>query len=199
MAWDVFWCKEEEWLLMILGNWRTMSKTIQHLHMAPWCFNTSAIYQPYLDHFVVVFVDDILIYSKSREEHDHHLHMALQTLREHQLYAKLEKWDFWWWLPEFNLAWVMSPRRLSSLAAPWSRSNLRQKTNCRWCWLLTSFPEEKLQSYRRKTRRSPENTPLTSQRPISPSARRRPGSHRQISPWPNPKWHRLIYLKATQF
>ena len=53
------------------------------------------IYWPYLDHFVVVFVDDILIYSKSREEHGHHLHMALQTLRENQLYAKLEKCDFW--------------------------------------------------------------------------------------------------------
>ncbi|RVW70601.1 Transposon Ty3-G Gag-Pol polyprotein [Vitis vinifera] len=53
------------------------------------------IYRPYLDHFVVVFVDDILIYSKSREEHGHHLHMALQKLRENQLYAKLEKCDFW--------------------------------------------------------------------------------------------------------
>ena len=53
------------------------------------------IYRPYLDHFVVVFADDILIYSKSREEYNHHLHMALQTLREHQLYAKLEKCDFW--------------------------------------------------------------------------------------------------------
>ena len=41
------------------------------------------IYRPYLDHFVVVFVDDILIYSKSREEQGHHLHMALQTLKEH--------------------------------------------------------------------------------------------------------------------
>ncbi|WJZ82891.1 hypothetical protein VitviT2T_002615 [Vitis vinifera] len=55
----------------------------------------NCIYQPYLDPFVVVFVDDILIYSKSREEHGHHLHMTLQTLREHQLYAKLEKCDFW--------------------------------------------------------------------------------------------------------
>ncbi|RVW18334.1 Retrovirus-related Pol polyprotein from transposon 17.6 [Vitis vinifera] len=53
------------------------------------------IYRPYLDHFVVVFADDILIYSKSREEYNHHLHMALQTLREPQLYAKLEKCDFW--------------------------------------------------------------------------------------------------------
>ena len=50
------------------------------------------IYRPYLDHFVVVFVDDILMYSK---EHGHHFHLALQTLREHQLYAKLEKCNFW--------------------------------------------------------------------------------------------------------
>ena len=44
---------------------------------------------------MIVFVDDIMIYSKSQEEHEHHLHLALQTLIENQLYAKLEKCDFW--------------------------------------------------------------------------------------------------------
>ena len=44
---------------------------------------------------MVVFVDDILIYSKGRAEHEQHLQLALQVLREHQLYAKLEKCDFW--------------------------------------------------------------------------------------------------------
>ena len=53
------------------------------------------IYRPYLDQFVVVFVDDILIYSKGRAEHEQHLQLALQVLREHQLDAKLEKCDFW--------------------------------------------------------------------------------------------------------
>ena len=53
------------------------------------------IYRPYLDQFVVVFVDDILIYSKGRAEHEQHLQLALQVLRENQLYAKLEKCDFW--------------------------------------------------------------------------------------------------------
>ena len=52
------------------------------------------IYRPYLDKFVVVFVDDSLIYSKN-QDHGHHLHLALQTLREHQLYAKFEKCNFW--------------------------------------------------------------------------------------------------------
>ena len=53
------------------------------------------IYCPYLDQFVVAFVDDILIYSKGRAEHEQHLQLTLQVLREHQLYAKLEKCDFW--------------------------------------------------------------------------------------------------------
>ena len=53
------------------------------------------IYRPYLDQFVVVFMDDILIYSKGRAEHERHLQLALQVLRENQLYAKLEKCDFW--------------------------------------------------------------------------------------------------------
>ena len=48
----------------------------------------------YLDKFVVVFIDDILIYSKSKEEHEEHLKIVLQELREHQLYAKFSKCDF---------------------------------------------------------------------------------------------------------
>ncbi|XP_021629623.1 uncharacterized protein LOC110627583 [Manihot esculenta] len=53
------------------------------------------IFHPYLDQFVVVFIDDILIYSKTKEEHDQYLRIALQTLRENQLYAKLSKCEFW--------------------------------------------------------------------------------------------------------
>ena len=48
-----------------------------------------------MDKFVIVFLDDILIYSKSEEEHEHHLRMVLQVLREHQLYAKLSKCSFY--------------------------------------------------------------------------------------------------------
>jgi hypothetical protein len=48
-----------------------------------------------LDKFVIVFLDDILVYSKSEEEHVHHLRMVLQVLREHQLYAKLSNCSFY--------------------------------------------------------------------------------------------------------
>ena len=53
------------------------------------------IFQPYLDQFVVVFVDDILIYSQSEWEHEYHLRIVLQLLRDHQLYAKFSKCEFW--------------------------------------------------------------------------------------------------------
>ncbi|RVX19816.1 Retrovirus-related Pol polyprotein from transposon 17.6 [Vitis vinifera] len=53
------------------------------------------VFKPYLDQFVVVFIDDILVYSKSREEHERHLSIVLQTLRDKRLYAKLKKCEFW--------------------------------------------------------------------------------------------------------
>ena len=49
----------------------------------------------YLDKFVVVFIDDILVYSKNEEEYEEHLCLVLQKLRENQLYAKLSKCEFW--------------------------------------------------------------------------------------------------------
>ena len=53
------------------------------------------VFQPYLDRFFVVFVDDILIYSQLEWEHDYHLRIMLQLLRDHQLYAKFSKFKFW--------------------------------------------------------------------------------------------------------
>ena len=55
----------------------------------------NSVFMDYLDKFVVVFIDDILVYSQSEEEHADHLKMVLQRLREHQLYAKLSKCEFW--------------------------------------------------------------------------------------------------------
>ncbi|KAA3488101.1 DNA/RNA polymerases superfamily protein [Gossypium australe] len=53
------------------------------------------IFRPYLDRFVVVFIDDILIYSHGENEHAEYLRIVLQTLREKQLYAKFSKYEFW--------------------------------------------------------------------------------------------------------
>ncbi|KAK1680723.1 hypothetical protein QYE76_041571 [Lolium multiflorum] len=53
------------------------------------------IFMNFLDKFVVVFIDDILIYSKSEEEHEQHLEIVLETLRQHKLYAKFSKCEFW--------------------------------------------------------------------------------------------------------
>jgi len=53
------------------------------------------IFRPFLDKFVVVFIDDILIYSRTQEEHAEHLRLVLGVLREKQLYAKLSKCEFW--------------------------------------------------------------------------------------------------------
>ena len=53
------------------------------------------VFQPYLDQFDVVFVDDILIYSKSEEEHEDHLRVILQILRDQQLYVNFSKCEFW--------------------------------------------------------------------------------------------------------
>jgi hypothetical protein len=55
----------------------------------------NSVFMPELDKFVVVFINDILVYSKNKEEHAGHLHVVLQHLREHHLYAKLSKCDFW--------------------------------------------------------------------------------------------------------
>ena len=53
------------------------------------------IFRPFLDKFIIVFIDDILVYSRSREEHEEHLRITLQLLRDHQLYAKFSKCEFW--------------------------------------------------------------------------------------------------------
>ncbi|KAL4020671.1 hypothetical protein IC575_019452 [Cucumis melo] len=53
------------------------------------------VFREFLDTFVIVFIDDILIYSKTKVEHEEHLRMVLQTLRDNKLYAKFSKCEFW--------------------------------------------------------------------------------------------------------
>ena len=52
------------------------------------------IFSQYLDKFIAVFIDNILVYSKTKEEHDEHLRISLKTLRKHKLYTKFNECDF---------------------------------------------------------------------------------------------------------
>ena len=75
---------------LLVMPFRLMNTPATFMDLMNWVF------KPFLDCFVIIFIDDILVYSKSWEEHEHHLRIALQTLKDHQLYAKLSKFEFWW-------------------------------------------------------------------------------------------------------
>lgn len=62
---------------------------------AHFMYLMNSVFMPELDKFVVVFIDNILIYSKNNEDHAEHLRIVLTRLKEHQLYAKLSKCEFW--------------------------------------------------------------------------------------------------------
>jgi len=55
----------------------------------------NSVFMPELDKFVVVFIDDILVYSENEQDHAEHLRVVLTQLREHQLYPKFSKCEFW--------------------------------------------------------------------------------------------------------
>jgi hypothetical protein len=62
---------------------------------AHFTYLMNSVFMPKLDKFVVLFIDDIVIYSKSKEEHATHLWLVLTRLQEHKLYAKFSKCEFW--------------------------------------------------------------------------------------------------------
>jgi hypothetical protein len=62
---------------------------------AHFMYLMNSVFMPELDKFVMVFIDDILIYSVNEEDHDEHLRIVLTRLREHQLYVKFSKCEFW--------------------------------------------------------------------------------------------------------
>ena len=74
--------------IVVILFWLTNSPTML-------MFLMNGIFKKYLDKFIIVFLDDILIYSKTEEEHEEHLRITLQVLRENQLYAKLRKCPFY--------------------------------------------------------------------------------------------------------
>jgi hypothetical protein len=75
-----------EYLVMLFG---LMNAPTHFMYLMNYVF------MPELDKFVVVFIDDILIYSRSMEEHEEYLRIVLQRLQDHQLYAKFSKCEFW--------------------------------------------------------------------------------------------------------
>ena len=70
------------------------------------------VFEEYLDKFVIVFIDDILVYSRTMEEHELHLKLVLEKLREKKLYAKFSKCEFWLKKVAF-LGHVMSEEEIS--------------------------------------------------------------------------------------
>jgi hypothetical protein len=62
---------------------------------AYFMYMMNKVFMEYLDKFVMVFIDDILVYSRNEGEHEGHLRLVLQKLRDHKLYAKLSKCEFW--------------------------------------------------------------------------------------------------------
>ena len=63
--------------------------------LAYFMYLMNKVFMEYLDKFVVVFIDDILVYSETEEEHEEHLRLVLEKLRTNQLYAKFNKCEFW--------------------------------------------------------------------------------------------------------
>jgi hypothetical protein len=63
--------------------------------LAYFMYLMNKVFMEYLDKFVMVFINDILVYSRSEEEHECHLCLVLQKLQDHKLYAKLSKYEFW--------------------------------------------------------------------------------------------------------
>lgn len=76
------------------------------------------VFKPFLDHFVIVFIDDILVYFKNRKEHEEHLWITLQILRDNKLYVKFSKCEFWLVHVSFlghiifKMVFLLTPRRL---------------------------------------------------------------------------------------
>jgi hypothetical protein len=72
----------------------------------------NSVFMPELDKFVIMFIDDILVYSENEQDHAEHLRIVLTRLRDHQLYVKFSKCEFWLKTVHF-LSHVLSENRIS--------------------------------------------------------------------------------------
>jgi hypothetical protein len=72
----------------------------------------NSVFMPELDKFVIVFIDDILVYLENEQDHAEHLRIVITGLRDHQLYAKFSKCEFWLKIVPF-LGHVLSESRIS--------------------------------------------------------------------------------------
>jgi hypothetical protein len=78
---------------------------------AHFMYLMNSVFIPKLDKFVVIFIEDILVYSKSMDKHEEHLQVVLKRLRDHQLYVKFSKCEFW--IEEVSfLGHVISPEEI---------------------------------------------------------------------------------------
>ncbi|KAK9942868.1 hypothetical protein M0R45_008513 [Rubus argutus] len=114
-----------EWLVMSFGLTNALAIFMDLMNR---------VFSPFLDQFIIVFIDDILIYSKIKEDHEKHLEAALQVLRAHKMYAKFEKCDFWQNQVKFlghvvsHRGIVMDPAKIESVMewkAPTSPTEVR--------------------------------------------------------------------------
>ncbi len=106
----------DEWKTAFCTHYRHFEYTVIPFGLtnAPAVFQhlMNDIFQEYMDEFVVVYLDDILIFSKNQEDHDKHVRLVLAMLQEHGLYAKLEKCEFDKSLMEF-FSYMISPNGVS--------------------------------------------------------------------------------------
>jgi hypothetical protein len=89
--------KDDKIPILFPSSSRAGSGVLQGLTNDPTIFMEimNSMLHRLLDNFMVVFIDNILVYSKTEEEHERHLRLVLETLRKNKFYAKLKKCEFW--------------------------------------------------------------------------------------------------------
>nr|GEW93258.1 hypothetical protein [Tanacetum cinerariifolium] len=103
---SVLFVKKKDGSFCMCIDYRELNKLYGHVEFQVMLFgltNAPAVFinlmnrvcKPYLDKFMIVFIDDILIYSKNKEDHEKHLKIILELLKNEKLYAKFSKCDFW--------------------------------------------------------------------------------------------------------